>query len=908
MKIYYKWIAFAIALSVIMCSMPVSALALNVDSSAGDLESCVAKKTDDSADVKKELKEKKGLGIVEIESLREKQTKHYQMSDGTYQALSFGAPIHRKGKDGKWQDIDNRLYKENESYKTKDGWFSFAANLSSGEIYSVNSEEYSFTVSYALSVSKSVGRTAPAQTPLAVVKNHAEKTSLSAYKTDAEKMDAIASIDNTTRVFYEDVYEGVDFEYIISSNDVKENIILNTNSGKHEFVFYIESVGLKAEMASNGSIQLLDIESEECAYCIPAPYMYDSEGDYSYNVQYSLLEKSNGRYEIKIIADESWLNSSETVYPVVIDPTITQLAMFDTYIYSSYPTTNYGGSEQLWVSSSRISYIRTPMPTLPEYARISFARLNVKYYYNDTVSSGNVNIGLYKCLKSWHEYGLTWNGANTWTNKGLSTDRSASATATATDTTHATTPGTISFNVYELVKQWYAGETNYGVGLKYESGSNSSVVLCSFETSNEYRATFSIIYVIATPVIENGTYFIQNGHLKNYLQIGDEYAPDYTDENAILELWDFDGGDYQKWNITFLHNGYYKIASAQSGKVISVKEGEEDEGDVSLRMTTYTASANQQWAISMAHEGQYKIDPKSSVGCSTDWCMAAGSAVIESITDGRNVEQREYTDNTGYKDEWVIVPFRNCVYIGMSTDNYTDGCTCGVRQSYRYANKFYGKLLENSSENIITGKVHHYNKDSVRTASKDDFSENGTFVDSIDFMIYIGHGLKAENSSGNMLHYNCAVDETYHTTDCYNSAYNVYSGDVNFGSASSDLRWVWLYTCNFLTTSEYVTDASLKEMMTGVHIVMGYASKATLCDAMAETFAEYLSEGEPIIEAYFAAGHDGEASVEDAAHYQKVLYIPQALNETIYSESVDYEYSVSDVYIEVRSIHLSVYD
>lgn len=71
-------------------------------------------------------------------------------------------------------------------------------------------------------------------------------------------------------------------------------------------------------------------------------------------------------------------------------------------------------------------------------------------------------------------------------------------------------------------------------------------------------------------------------------------------------------------------------------------------------------------------------------------------------------------------------------------------------------------------------------------------------------------------------------NDLYHTTDCYNSAYNVYSGDVNFGSASSDLRWVWLYTCNFLTTSEYVTDASLKEMMTGVHIVMGYASKATM--------------------------------------------------------------------------------
>ena len=28
--------------------------------------------------------------------------------------------------------------------------------------------------------------------------------------------------------------------------------------------------------------------------------------------------------------------------------------------------------------------------------------------------------------------------------------------------------------------------------------------------------------------------------------------------------------------------------------------------------------------------------------------------MIESITDGRNVEQREYTDNTGYKDEWCL--------------------------------------------------------------------------------------------------------------------------------------------------------------------------------------------------------------------------------------------------------------
>lgn len=90
--------------------------------------------------------------------------------------------------------------------------------------------------------------------------------------------------------------------------------------------------------------------------------------------------------------------------------------------------------------------------------------------------------------------------------------------------------------------------------------------------------------------------------------------------------------------------------------------------------------------------------------------------------------------------------------------------------------------------------------------------------------------------------------------------------------------------------------------MTGAHIVMGYASKATLCDAMSEKFAEYLYSGKTIINAYFLAGHNGEASVETANHYQRVLYIPQAENETIYSKPVHYVYSPEDVRVRIYDI------
>ena len=39
-------------------------------------------------------------------------------------------------------------------------------------------------------------------------------------------------------------------------------------------------------------------------------------------------------------------------------------------------------------------------------------------------------------------------------------------------------------------------------------------------------------------------------------------------------------------------------------------------------------------------------------------------------SEGLNIQQRQYSDNTSYKDEWIIAP---SIDIGFSTDNYMDG-------------------------------------------------------------------------------------------------------------------------------------------------------------------------------------------------------------------------------------------
>ena len=244
--------------------------------------------------------------------------------------------------------------------------------------------------------------------------------------------------------------------------------------------------------------------------------------------------------------------------------------------------------------------------------------------------------------------------------------------------------------------------------------------------------------------------------------------------------------------------------------------------------------------------------------------------------------------------------------VGLSTDNYNAGCQAGSRGSYTYASVFMEKFsLQNSY--MEKNYIQKSNLTSYGGASKNNFRYTGNtsnvLADSVDFMVYIGHGGRASNSKGNSLHYNFSSSGISHTEGCNDEVYNLYTSEVKFGSSTSKLRWVWLYTCNFLTESSYVTNDDLKEMMDGAHIVMGYASQAYLCSDVAEMFAQKLSENRYIIDSFFIAGDQAEAQLVEDDHIQKALYIDETRNETINTPPVRYNYSASDVKIITNNIH-----
>lgn len=244
----------------------------------------------------------------------------------------------------------------------------------------------------------------------------------------------------------------------------------------------------------------------------------------------------------------------------------------------------------------------------------------------------------------------TWDDANQYYNLGIVPFCYRTATVPASPSITEDTPGMVSFNVTELVQAWYAGLENYGMALKYEGGSNGSVIIKSWEAGSSTRSYYEVTYVLEDLPVDNGTYYIKNGKFDKYMQLDDNESP--STEGAILELWDYDGASDQKWTFEYMHNGYYKISSATSGKAITAPTDVND----SITQEDYEVSNNQLWKITVASGGMYKLSPASDLS----YYMAAGDGIFTS--DGRNVEMRSsQSDN---KDEWYIRPLTYAFSIG----------------------------------------------------------------------------------------------------------------------------------------------------------------------------------------------------------------------------------------------------
>lgn len=350
-----------------------------------------------------------------------------------------------------------------------------------------------------------------------------------------EKNVASAEIDTDEnkdgRLTYDNVYgDGTYIEYININSGVKENIVLEKNIGKNRFDFVWASDTHYLKLSDDSTfIEIVCKETNETDYVFSPLYVYDSytlakeqqsqienvdcttsdeycddfvtvadtmaeieADDYekqsvaditqsnyvnrhnTYDCHYEIAENDNGEYTITAVVSEEFLNSPETVYPVIIDPSVTASSsesnIEDTYVNASSPDTNYGSWTYMcfgYNNGKRWGYVRfKTLPSEIEYgSRIGTASLSLKFRPGQTTSAEGKMGAITK--KNWTEDSLTWNTRIAWSGYYATSDHNNCSY--------------YRFDVTDLVKDWYRGDCpNYGIVFTYTN-----------QTYNDYNSVYS---------------------------------------------------------------------------------------------------------------------------------------------------------------------------------------------------------------------------------------------------------------------------------------------------------------------------------------------------------------------------------------------------------------------------------
>ena len=446
--------------------------------------------------------------VIELTDRREENVKHFDMGDGTYNAISYAKAVHRKDQNGEWQPINNRLslttIQSTNAYSTPDMRTVFADQFKPNADL-VTLSENGYSVSMSILQKSPSGNISMDDNVQYVDSAPAAITNLPS-DTQTWSIAEEATVNNASRIVYSNIKNGIDLEYILEGNDLKENIIVKSRQASYVYEFQLTLAGLRATLNDDGSISLADNVDESVKYIIPAPYMYDANGELSYQVEYELVEIKTGMYIFTVTANSEWINDSQRTLPVTIDPTIIRNPIEDQQIWDTY-TTSYlniprGDYEDLHVGVSETAYYRFTLPNV-NGCQVTQAQLKLTYSFPESCAGESINLELRRVGAAWDE--------ETFTEQSSLVPLHGFAGNTLTINGSDFTETTINnfFDFTNLALMWYSGQyQNHGLAIRRTSGTIDSIYFKSSESeSASHRPYIRITYV---ENFEDGVYMFKN--------------------------------------------------------------------------------------------------------------------------------------------------------------------------------------------------------------------------------------------------------------------------------------------------------------------------------------------------------------------------------------------------------------
>lgn len=332
---------------------------------------------------------KTNVRMGEILDLREGNRKVYLMSDGSKQAVFYPETVHVFDEDiNIFDDVDNTLAEEEDGRHFVSGKNRFKVRFSreeeNDELFSIESGMHRVTVS---------------------AKKNSKQRSKRIKPRVHKKM--FEGIERTDALVFAGIQDGSDYEYSVTGNGVKENIVVKEKTDVYRYPFIIRTENVTAEFdESNTRIAFISNETGKEVFLIPVPFMTDGEGVTSAAVSYEVKNAANGDMLLNIVADSEWMNAQDRIFPVVVDTQIqvTGQSAMSTYSWdngslynASLHTVGTTGSGDGTRKVGRM-YMSIKMPTLPHNPRIKKAELKFFQKSSSDTCCDYSPIGLYRVI------------------------------------------------------------------------------------------------------------------------------------------------------------------------------------------------------------------------------------------------------------------------------------------------------------------------------------------------------------------------------------------------------------------------------------------------------------------------------------------------------------------------------
>lgn len=616
--------------------------------SAGSLSS----RTDIQADSMVPLN--KAAVTEELTTKRTRFTKQFALSDGSYTAVTYSMPVHYK-RNGKWKEINTTLVKSGKKkYKTKATDLSIQVSKKANKKSLVSLKRGKTSLSLALQGKK--------LKPSKVKLKNPKKT------TDSDVL-------NQNKATYKKVLKNTSVSYDIFPEKVQEIVTVTKKQKNKPFSFQVNAGKLKVKV--KGKKIYFKTKKGKTKFTRVSTKLTDANGVSTTRVKLSYHKKTK---TLKVTPGKKWWNSKKRKFPVEIRTTyLTDKHSRDVKVGAAYagsPDSSFGYDKSLLLQANKCVAF-TKMTTLSELknqnVQIRDAALHIKNEKTLKLGAGKTfDIGVHKVTRNWKVNKLNYHNRPAYE-------------AAASATVGIQKAGKYQCDVTDIVKAWYAGESNYGVALVADNANRSYQAkldrnpyftihyeIVGFDGAVELKENVPVTRSVMTAGQENYYYFDTKPGIaydiytdssldtQASLYDTDKERVGYDDnsglDNNFLFTGAYDGRKYLKVSVKNKGTGSYTLYLK---KRFAIPEPVGIQGQDQYTIT-WNAVENAKEYLVCVYEAGKKISDTVVTGTTYDYVYTnetAGKTLGFSVTARENAsltgEASRMIYNTNSQSEWV---------------------------------------------------------------------------------------------------------------------------------------------------------------------------------------------------------------------------------------------------------------